>query len=337
MPSHRIRVLAAAATLALFLASPLTLSAAERSTLVAASTMEKLKEGLKKALATPPAQPGAPAAAQGTAGSSEWAVDRSGYPTPAPKFTPVPKGYVAPPWADRLDIVGIKVGMPAEQAVRLLRKQNPDFAMHQEHIEFANLDESSTWLVWGQQSSTSGSQMEEIDVGLALPPHPSVVNEIIRYVLFPAGEQPTIASVLESLSTKYGVPLLPLQRNPYVYVARLDGQKVVQPGNGGCYYDLDPTEPMRRQTSIKDNWTLQTTIRDIEKNGRYADACGVLVVAQIVPVHTNEQLASQLYIRVCSEPYRFGQLQKTGAYLASLDQARKDKEAAAAKKVQVKY
>jgi hypothetical protein len=236
------------------------------------------------------------------------------------------------PLADRLDIVGVKIGMPLAQAIQALNTHNPKFNIKTGEIQFANVSTPNAWFVVAEDQLSH----EFVQLHLALPPQQSVVTEIVRYVALPKGKEPTITSVMESLQSKYGKDFVRINREPTLYVLRLDGQPVVQPSKqGGCYYDLSPISPERRFMRESDGPTeVPRDLRDAST--RLASLCGVVVTASIKPVYGNEQLASTLRMRVSSEPFRVKSLQNTVEYLNGLDQARKNREAAERKGVEVK-
>ena len=244
-------------------------------------------------------------------------------------ITPVPAGYVIPKWADRLDIVGVKIGMPAAQAIQALRTHNPKFDIKTEQIQLENVGTPSAWVVNAKVSNGT----ERIEVRLALPPLPSVATAIRRVISFSLGNEPTITSVMESLQAKYGNGFTRINsnRNLYTFIWRLDGQRVEQPGKAtGCYYDVLSTREVNDYTEF---------IQEFQNVGnaiRIAKACGVVVMASIHPSLKNDQLADSFIVKVSSEPFRASSLQKTVTYLNSLDQARRNKEAAGRKSNDVK-
>jgi hypothetical protein len=347
VPDRKNLLVALVALFAALLLTHSRLLAADRPAVLAQSSLDKfLKSKLQSAVkrdttrssapATGQAKPGATAAPTQAAGGGSSTATASDSKPGSSGLTPVPAGYRIPEWADRLDILGVKIGMPAEQAIRLIAQHNPNLKITWEQVELANLSAPTIWAVWGREMRHGGAHLEELDFRLALPPQPSVVIEMIRFAIFEEGKEPTLESVLESLHSQYGASFTRIDRNPYLYVSRLDGQKVEQPGRGACYYDLDPVNPMRRQTPMIRLSDFMREFQQVEGQARNAAACGVVVSAVLTPPPSNEQLVASMYLRVSSEPYRIGCLQKTVTHLNQLDQARKDAEAAAARKRGVK-
>ena len=103
--------------------------------------------------------------------------------------------YAAP-----LDIVGIKVGMPADEAIKVLKAHNPQ-------LTFSNLEGTFSELP-GQKVLryifAVDPNRETFQIEIALPPGPPIVTAVYRHLSIKQGQEPTRDNVLASLREKYG-------------------------------------------------------------------------------------------------------------------------------------
>ena len=108
-----------------------------------------------------------------------------------------------------IDIVGIKLGMPAEEAMALLRKNNPGAKITLERTA----DYQSAWYrleredpkrkwVYGIDVTPAATAGDNFIVGLSLPPSKQVVQTISRIVLFK--DPVALENIVSGLRQKYG-------------------------------------------------------------------------------------------------------------------------------------
>jgi hypothetical protein len=248
-------------------------------------------------------------------------------------------GYALPAWADKLDVVGVKIGMPAEQAAGILRAHNPKFQIVTDQTTFTdiNLVAAHALRALGgfEGLSTAEGDAEEIALGLALPPHPSLVTEIFRIVRFPNSRRPTVASIAASMQAKYGARFETIDLNQIqrLYVWRLDA-KAIDRSLRACY-----AEPDRRWSALKRGDDIQSAmqVRDFRNLVHQSESCGMLVVAMVELDHKNEQIATGFSIRASNEPYRALSLKSSMDFLRASNEARKGKEASQAAAPKVKF
>lgn len=281
---------------------------------------------------SPPVPPPAPAHATNTPPSDDDAETDTDLND---GITAPPAGYRIPGWADKLDIIGVKIGMPAKQVIEIIRKHNPKFEIKVDKVALKNAGEPKAYVIKAAET-VSSREVEAVNFRLALPPEPSVVIESTRRLYFNPGDEPPLESVVESLLSKYGKNAVRV--NPLLIVWRLDGAKVEKLKHGGCYYHLDPIMPGIRYSFGGYSSDMGNLSQEINGSSRSKldKECGVVVSARIELLHTNEHLVSRLSVRASSEPYRMDSLRRTSAFLENLDENRKAREVGKQKDKKVK-
>jgi hypothetical protein len=116
-----------------------------------------------------------------------------------------------------IDIAGIKLGMPPQEALSAVKAENPAFKIDLVHMD-ANWDllaqltsdasaaPKKRWAygIQGEVNSTrSGGGFESVIVTLTVPPNPQVAFNIARKVEFPAQAPPTVENIVAGLRKKY--------------------------------------------------------------------------------------------------------------------------------------
>lgn len=257
-------------------------------------------------------------------------------------LTAAPAEYEPPKGFERLDVVGVHIGMPAQKAIAVLRAHNPMLNLRTESLKFTSWPNAAAYAIVGQQPGpTAGSLSEEVVLRLALPPLPSVVTESLRVAHYGAGKEPTLDSVLSSLRAKYGDTPVKLAADGHglrtLYVWRLDGQRV-NTGPGGCFYRGAPMNPDQRWSAMKSANDYQGDLlekyhQELERLGQL---CGTVAVAVIATPVRNPQLVSEWLVRVSSEPYRASVSKALIGSLRSAEGKRQDTEVKNAARVKVK-
>ena len=117
-----------------------------------------------------------------------------------------------------LDVVGIKLGSGAKQAMELMKAANPAFKIELVKIDLdwdsltkriiGSSGPKKQWVyaIKGEVAVTGARGGEMIVVALTLPPSPQVAFYLGRWVEFPTQATPTIDNVLAGLRKKYGPP-----------------------------------------------------------------------------------------------------------------------------------
>jgi hypothetical protein len=117
-----------------------------------------------------------------------------------------------------LDVVGIKLGTGAKQAMELMKAANPAFKIDLVKIDLdwdyltkriiGSSGPKKQWVyaIKGEVAVTGARGGEMIVVALTLPPSPQVAFYLGRWVEFPTQATPTIDNVLAGLRKKYGPP-----------------------------------------------------------------------------------------------------------------------------------
>jgi len=125
--------------------------------------------------------------------------------TPAPTSSP----------AVNVDIVGIKPGMAADDAMQALKADNPRLKLTNTSIKAEGFADPLMPLVQGDDiAPTNVAQAtqasENIQVLLTTPPGQSVVWSAWRNYLFPTSQRPSMQATIDALVKKYGPPSTPV-------------------------------------------------------------------------------------------------------------------------------
>jgi hypothetical protein len=120
--------------------------------------------------------------------------------------------------AGYIDVVGIKLGMPAKQAMELMKAANPALKIDLQKIEFnwecattrvcntSNQKKQWVSVVKGEVPYAEAKGGETIEAHLTLPPNQQVVYYLSRNLTFPKQATPTVENVVAGLKKKYGTP-----------------------------------------------------------------------------------------------------------------------------------
>lgn len=262
---------------------------------------------------------------------------------PIQGLTPTPANYAIPAWATPLDIVGVTIGMHADQAIATLLKHNPRLKLQTQTFHLNLWPKPATAIVVAEDREPgNGPLHEEITLRLALPPHPSVVIEALRWNNF-YGTKPATDAVLAQLKAKYsgvaqvGPSTLPYKQN---FAAFYDntGKPVAKPST--CYANVAPLSAEGRWSSIKrlndidlDFQRVNVSVPGALKLG---EACGSVVSATLVTSVQNSGTAEQLGVRISNERYRALLWKGTVDHALSIDSKRQEKEIDAGKGRSVK-
>jgi hypothetical protein len=183
------------------------------------------------------------------------------------------------------DVLGLAVGMPGDQAFDKLACAAPEMVV-----------ETMT-AVDGSRSFRAQNGVEDISVYLSGPLGDDRVIEINRSSKPRSGDEPSIASLIDQLTAKYGT-FVQTQNGgmiAYVHVKSVDG-RVISDGDPlitGCVYNNDPK-------------------------------CGAMVTANFYPSPQNPGLAGSFQVIATDKAYAKKQL---AAFQASAQQATQQRQA----------
>jgi hypothetical protein len=113
--------------------------------------------------------------------------------------------------AGKYDVLGIKLGMPAKEAMAIV-KAHGQFQVTPETIKYDFLPAPMTYGVMAANGVVvrSGghalSESEKIYLVLTMPPNQQAVSKISRYLMFSKDTAPTADSLVADLTRKYGKP-----------------------------------------------------------------------------------------------------------------------------------
>ncbi len=114
--------------------------------------------------------------------------------------------------ADKYDVLGIRLGMPAKDAIAALRSHDPAVHLAPETVKYNVLTEPLTYGLYGvnQVVLRSGNHAlpnaEKIYLTLTMPPNKQLVSKISRFRMFSKETAPTQQSLVAELEKKYGSP-----------------------------------------------------------------------------------------------------------------------------------
>lgn len=250
-----------------------------------------------------------------------------------PPAISAPTGYVAPGGAAaRADVVGVRIGMTVDQAVRALKAHNDQMTFDNLRVTIDRLvTEPYIFAVVARNHDNAhevkGDLFEEVVLRLALPPNPAVVTEILRVLSGRKGKNLSTDVVVAGLKDKYGGGFTRIRVGSLedLYVWRLDGLPV-EVKQGGCFYQGAPVNPTRRWSAMKQFANDELHTRTLAGNVRIAELCGVVVAAVLQYDARNEKVVTTLSVRASSEPFRVDMQRRSLEHLISLDERRKEAE-----------
>lgn len=114
----------------------------------------------------------------------------------------VTDGKSKPTAANNVDVIGLRLGMTAQDAKIALQTHDAAIQVKDNFTQLSAVP-NSNYLNAISTNSTSG---EQIAIEFAPPPHPSVITKLTRTATYPAGAQLPLASTLQALTQKYGTP-----------------------------------------------------------------------------------------------------------------------------------
>lgn len=309
--------------------------------------LDQIKREAERALreaqkSQPPSQPSAPVESDAGGAQRSNGAEGSGPKESArlAGITRPPADYRSPSGAEKLDIVGVHIGMPAEEAISAVRAHNPRLQFQALPIRFS---------LWNQPAlavldfkTPDGEQgHERILLRLALPPNPSVVTEIHRRSNYAQGKEVTVEVVTSNLQRKYG-PLQQVparQTNDLSYVIYIDSKGTAAAKPGNCFPERDPIEPTHRAANMQHVSEIIDQFQRLNESLRFsqqlATHCGALVTATVTP-DRNRALTREFNVRAANQHFLFETMKASADHLAKLDAIQKSAEAAKAKGRDVK-
>ncbi len=246
--------------------------------------------------------------------------------------------------AGYVDIVGIKLGMPAQQALDLIKADNPAFNTlldkRDVDLQFATTrvrsDGPKKQWVFAIQSTTAPNETggaESIQADLTLPPTTQVIEYLSRGVTFPKNATPTVDNVIAGLKKKYGAPTWsqPIGSPELHWVFDAQGQLLTEAqmrklgAGGGC----NPVEgtPLIDPPASGYRGKQSVTMVECEKAGVTA------VKAEINPTTTGGSMAGVLTVSMTSIPLLYNAVNATNVALDDLLRKSEEKRRQEADKV----
>jgi hypothetical protein len=235
-----------------------------------------------------------------------------------------------------VDIVGIKLGMPAQQALDLMKADNPAFNTRMDKrdidMQYATtrvrspVPKKQQW-VFAIQSATSpdaAGGAESIEADLTLPPTTQVVDYLSRAVTFPKNATPTVDNIIAGLKQKYGAPtwFQPIGSPQLKWLFDSQGQllTLAQMNKIGFNCDAVTATPTIDPPATGYRGKQSVTEARCEK-------AGVTVVkAEISPTTTGGSMAGSLTVSMTSIPLLYNGVNTTNVALDELLRKSEEKQ-----------
>jgi hypothetical protein len=219
--------------------------------------------------------------------------------------------YAAAP----LDIVGIKVGMPADEAIKVLKAHNPQATFRPFEVQFNEMP-GQKMLRHFLAHVPNG---ELVQVEFALQPGPSIVTAISRGLPFKQGQEPTRENLLASLREKYGREAF--KTWPDVYFWHFDGAGRPVPKNAVC----DPVFSSVDGGRVQVGQGVGYSAGNAELLQQRAQKCGS-VVGVSLEGHANPQLVSRMSMVVADEQLTADRHKATTEFLLRTSEQQKNQQ-----------
>ena len=246
--------------------------------------------------------------------------------------------------AGYLDIVGIKLGMPAKQALEAMKADNPAFKIESQKVEFYwdcatkrgcnSTGEKKQWIssIIGEVAQTEAKGSETLEAQLTLPPNSPVVDYLSRTVVFPKNATPTIDNVLAGLRKKYGPPTstqpIGISQLKWLFDSQghlIDASRAMKLSVGSC----EPGTAIPVFNAPGAGYRGKTPVSD----GSCVAAGVAVVTAQVSSTTTGGNLAGSVTVRMANVPLLFSAVNTTNAALDQVLKENEDKKLQQAEKV----
>jgi hypothetical protein len=103
-----------------------------------------------------------------------------------------------------VDVVGIKLGMAAADAVAAIKADNPRLGIHSQTLVLEGFDQPMVTAIVGDQAGEAGKDKEELQLLVTTPPARPVVWGIQRTYYYTPQNSPSLDNALAGLRKKYG-------------------------------------------------------------------------------------------------------------------------------------
>lgn len=242
-----------------------------------------------------------------------------------------------------LDIVGIRLGMPVEEAVRALkdradklRTEGVEMTIEPGELSYDVIPKPLFFGVRGVGQLSNGSQGEKIVIAITMPPNPQVVAEVHRWIRYET-DPPTVESLVASLREKYGDESFKKESDAITHRWFFkDGKQQFSPNPTTSITDCtigiglggisDSLRPDNVDTHLQIGFD-----RDLAPAAR--KACGAYVHAQINGMWNNKELVSEFRVDVVDVALEDAALERTRSWLLQNAKAKHDQAVESAKKV----
>lgn len=213
-----------------------------------------------------------------------------------------------------LDILGIKVGMPAQEAVNRLRQIDPKASYTVNQVKFKAIPGKAVPAFLFMQ----GAANDSINLEFSLPPEPAVVVSISRTTHLPLGKHPARAKVLESLKKKYGDS--PLSKgNMFPHLLWHENPEMRRNAEGNPSFMGCAVAVGLQQVDDVDAEIVRQAAESNANNITIMRECGKYVQAEIQASPEHDDLVASLSVRVADPELRVARYKKTAEWLAQVE------------------
>jgi len=234
-----------------------------------------------------------------------------------------------------VDIAGIKLGMPAQEALNLIKADNTAFKTQLQtrdvDLQYATTRVRSTgpkkqWAFTIESATTvSDAGGESINADLTLPPTTQVVDYVSRTLTFPKNAIPTVDNIVASLKKKYGAPTLSQPGPKLRWIFDSHGQLLneAQMTKLGPLWLCDAVNA----TPAIDPPSSGYRGRQSVAADAVCEKVGVTVVkAEIAPTATGGNMAGSLTVSMTSIPLLYNAVNATNVALDDLLKKTEEKQ-----------
>ena len=244
-----------------------------------------------------------------------------------------PSATGVPAVLSRADVVGIRVGMPLQEALAIAKAHNPKLvwtAAAQGRFGLLPKQTFSIAISGAETGRVGGSAFTREHLTLEFMPGlgPDVVTGILRYLNF-EGAPASRDQVVHTLEQKYGAVPDPRMSAEGLRLWLLDTKGQALRHREACHTDYQ-----HRSESDSGNLGLLAgpshfadTMKRIDMLEREAPRCGTLVYAQWVANRNNPALVDTVKVYLSDELFRSARLRALAEHLQGLNRATQRQQA----------
>lgn len=213
---------------------------------------------------------------------------------------------------EKWDVVGVRMGMSLDEALRALRTHNPKLKVSDiQGQRFIDADNKKHPVLYFLSTGERPRASEKIYLTLSLPPQQRVVH-IDREISYSKNEASTYAAVLDSLQKKYGQTLVKPSGNY--------DDSLMEWFAGGRGQPNNPTS-CTGYSLRKPGWNLGSDAQALSRKG-----CAMLLTARVGRFTDNPALVSGLFFSLDDNSTAYQDLVEAEKYFGNAAKIKDDVE-----------